>query len=69
VKRHRCKPAEKIVAFHHACGVCGKEIEPVHCRLCDGTGHEYGSTHTQRPCRMCKGTGAAAWRPVEEAQP
>lgn len=65
MKRHRCKPAEKIVAFHHACGVCGKEIEVVFCRNCHGTGIEAG-TRELMDCRRCKGSGVARWKPAKE---
>ncbi len=66
---HQCQPREHVVGFWRDCRTCGQEIEPVFCRNCEGTGHEYGSTHTMRPCGKCSGTGVIAWRPIEEAQP
>ena len=66
---HQCQPREHVVGFWRDCAVCGKEIEPVHCQACEGTGHEYGSTHTMRPCAKCSGTGVVAWKPVEETKP
>ncbi len=61
---HQCHPSEPIAVFWHTCRTCLKEIEPVFCQACDGTGHEYGSTHTMRPCVQCSGTGVIEWRPV-----
>ena len=65
---HKCQPREFVVGFWRDCRTCGKEIEPVHCQACEGTGHEYGSTHTIRPCRKCGGTGVIKWEPVEGAK-
>lgn len=61
---HKCYPKEKVVAFFRTCAVCGKEIEPVFCQPCEGTGAEFASVHTDRNCRFCKGTGVIQWKEV-----
>jgi DnaJ-class molecular chaperone len=62
VSDHQCTPKETVVGFWRDCAVCGKEIEPVSCKACDGTGAEFGSLHTSRECRRCKGTGVRRWK-------
>lgn len=65
MKNHKCTPASMVVAFYRTCIECGKEIEPVHCKHCDGIGAEFGNTHTMRDCKKCNGTGVAKWRVVK----
>ena len=58
---HRCRPAERVVAFFHTCAVCGSEIEPVTCPRCNGDG---GEAFPYDDCLACKGTGVRRWRPA-----
>jgi DnaJ-class molecular chaperone len=63
--KHTCTPVSMVVPFYRTCIQCGEEIEPIHCKHCDGIGAEHGMTHTMRDCKRCKGTGVARWRVVE----
>lgn len=50
------EPKDPIAAFAHVCKHCGKDIEPQHCKTCDGTG-----SIRDRECRRCGGTGVKRW--------
>lgn len=54
----RHEPAEKVVPFWYDCKHCGKQIEPVVCPPCDGTG-------ARGQCRFCNGAGVIEWREVK----
>lgn len=50
------QPKDPIAAFAHVCKHCGRDIEPQHCKTCDGTG-----SIRDRECRRCNGTGVKRW--------
>jgi hypothetical protein len=64
---HQCQPAEPVAAFCHVCGTCGKEIGPVDCWHCLGTGDK-PHVRPRRACEVCNGEGSRGWEPVEAKQ-
>lgn len=66
MSNHQCTPKEMVVGFWRYCAVCGKEIEPVYCKDCDGSGAMHGCLHVEANCTKCKGTGVRRWK---EAKP
>ena len=63
---HKCEPAKQVVPFWHDCKHCGKQIEPVFCQDCDGSGAMHGCLHVEANCTKCGGSGVRCWK---EAQP
>ncbi len=59
------EPANQVVPFWHDCKHCGKEIEPVYCKDCDGIGAMHGCLHVEANCTKCKGTGVRRWKEVK----
>lgn len=62
MSNHQCTPKEMVVGFWRDCAVCGKEIEPVFCKDCDGTGAGFTCPDKPGVCRVCEGSGVIEWR-------
>lgn len=62
---HKCEPVAGVTPFWYDCKHCGKQIEPVLCKACDGSGALHGCLHVEANCTKCNGSGVRRWEEVK----